>query len=1299
MAVARGDTITQAQLRSLAALANTKLAGHSKYGWLANPNGFEFTEFSESVFPPGRRPTVSEFAPDRVVDGVITHYAEGVGSGGYTDTGHPQIVHVYSYATIDGRKTYSSKYAVGIVSGEANGLKFTIEWSWDAPTQGVEPDGYLISYAHSANEVGPSVGAWAETESTSFVDGGITRGNARGTLNDPFEGAHNGGTEQENLTLSLEKRNPVESAIEERNWLHSETGEYLGSGAFPSTYVPGQWLSELSLIRAFLINTGEYTIDTDWLVSGPWCVAVGSVLRCEIDQLYYGVTSDQPYKDIEYWFAAASDDDVTFEQVHFGNWINGWRTGIPNDASAHTAYGRMVWTLDAGAGETFASSTLLFSVTGGSDTIVSQDFYADMDSDGKEIAVLDYEVSVYYEPDSTWQFQLATVAATKDPSLLEWKLVLKTETPVTPTAALALHPTLPVWKASFSGYLTETGANAISVRGGDGIWVAKTLPAHAEHSLLQVDLPNYAWPWEGTGNYNPVYSNDLPASCSPWAQSALLFYSSEEFTNQDGPLYVSDPEVLAAPWPSRITVDSSVPRTAGRYGSHFSLFVSVKGVFHGFPKDMWAVLVNPGGKGVLLWGSIMEQGSWHAEDNPGGVVMPCEFVFSDLFKLSDNNMTVFPVPGSSSGRFHPGLAMATDGQPDNTATNFWIEDFTIAPGGGYYRINLDAEIGDITYAPAGTKVRTWIYQQLSDHRFYGPGYPASPENGNNVATENDLYTEFAAFTGDELAGDWKLYFFDWGGLDGGQITSWSIRMEWSDPVLSRTNKPALWPVLRDTEFWTWGATYGPKGRWPAPYCLNLTDSTSSSYIRNKNICDPYHRFYEWPWLSWINANTQAMQPWLRVAEGKMSRGEYSGTNDGLGNPIWGAARSYSFSKDCYSVELFADDPDVIVYATDLSTIEPGQIVPVIDPNNALTYRWAAAGALTIDAAGIASMPDDGGFNSTRLYFAVFNDSVTVTPTSITSSGTTATVTKPGHRLKTGDMVTVAGADQAAYNGTFVVTVVDEDHFTYTMPSSAASPATGTITYTPLNKERSAVVRYVINTKADYSPRFFKTVGASDKNDLEGFSFLSYNQEPFRLSTHKGYLQIPDKGYCLTRLVAKRKPVGDPIALTPGSGTERVVSLGVVRDHAYPEGGTYVELGTVTFPSNKGTLTIDLTNGGTLPGWPVLGGCPLAYQCDEELEIQAFCNFQPMVFSQYRTEMDGDVFRAYIPDNAYGSFSGMVSPYPDNYSTTGLLSELSRVVWTTRIMIGAIDRAAFSDWIVWPVAACLYNDTEALLNNL
>lgn len=73
---------------------------------------------------------------------------------------------------------------------------------------------------------------------------------------------------------------------------------------------------------------------------------------------------------------------------------------------------------------------------------------------------------------------------------------------------------------------------------------------------------------------------------------------------------------------------------------------------------------------------------------------------------------------------------------------------------------------------------------------------------------------------------------------------------------------------------------------------------------------------------------------------------------------------------------------------------------------------------------------------------------TVTISSLTRSGTTATAnTTSNHNYATGMTITISGADQAAYNDDFEITVVDADTFTFEVSGSPTTPATGTISAT------------------------------------------------------------------------------------------------------------------------------------------------------------------------------------------------------------------------------------------------------------
>jgi hypothetical protein len=66
----------------------------------------------------------------------------------------------------------------------------------------------------------------------------------------------------------------------------------------------------------------------------------------------------------------------------------------------------------------------------------------------------------------------------------------------------------------------------------------------------------------------------------------------------------------------------------------------------------------------------------------------------------------------------------------------------------------------------------------------------------------------------------------------------------------------------------------------------------------------------------------------------------------------------------------------------------------------------------------------------------------------TSGLATATTTSP-HGFMVNDTleITISGAVQAAYNGTFLCTVTTTTAFTFAVPTGTTSPATGTIVYT------------------------------------------------------------------------------------------------------------------------------------------------------------------------------------------------------------------------------------------------------------
>ena len=117
-------------------------------------------------------------------------------------------------------------------------------------------------------------------------------------------------------------------------------------------------------------------------------------------------------------------------------------------------------------------------------------------------------------------------------------------------------------------------------------------------------------------------------------------------------------------------------------------------------------------------------------------------------------------------------------------------------------------------------------------------------------------------------------------------------------------------------------------------------------------------------------------------------------------------------------------------------------------------RLAATGSTgTIAVTGTANTTVPAGStlsSSDGEQYTVDNNAVisaqTLSVTSLTRVGNTATVTTASaHNLASNVQVTIAGADQTDYNGTFDITITGDTTFTYQVQNNPTTPATGTIT--------------------------------------------------------------------------------------------------------------------------------------------------------------------------------------------------------------------------------------------------------------
>lgn len=69
-------------------------------------------------------------------------------------------------------------------------------------------------------------------------------------------------------------------------------------------------------------------------------------------------------------------------------------------------------------------------------------------------------------------------------------------------------------------------------------------------------------------------------------------------------------------------------------------------------------------------------------------------------------------------------------------------------------------------------------------------------------------------------------------------------------------------------------------------------------------------------------------------------------------------------------------------------------------------------------------------------------------TNLTETGETATATEAGHGREVGDEITIEGAGEAGYNGTWTIaSVVDADNYTFDVGATVVDDSTGATVYT------------------------------------------------------------------------------------------------------------------------------------------------------------------------------------------------------------------------------------------------------------
>lgn len=190
---------------------------------------------------------------------------------------------------------------------------------------------------------------------------------------------------------------------------------------------------------------------------------------------------------------------------------------------------------------------------------------------------------------------------------------------------------------------------------------------------------------------------------------------------------------------------------------------------------------------------------------------------------------------------------------------------------------------------------------------------------------------------------------------------------------------------------------------------------------------------------------------------------------------------------------------------------------------------------------------------------------------ITRSGYTATVTATAHGLAVGDETLIAGASQNVYNGIQTVeSVPTANTFTYTVDGTPVTPATGTITETPLTAQAVEIPRTVITddgyqaiqiksltnalfTNVYYNPTFpYGTIFLWPCPNTDENQLVLYLQNAFGgfadLSTSYDYPDLPGYAEALEYNLAVRlaTPYSRPLSSIPDVVRLAQESLGMIK---------------------------------------------------------------------------------------------------------------------------------------------------------
>ena len=216
------------------------------------------------------------------------------------------------------------------------------------------------------------------------------------------------------------------------------------------------------------------------------------------------------------------------------------------------------------------------------------------------------------------------------------------------------------------------------------------------------------------------------------------------------------------------------------------------------------------------------------------------------------------------------------------------------------------------------------------------------------------------------------------------------------------------------------------------------------------------------------------------------------------------------------------------------------------------------------------------FNRVYILRKAYEFGVAKSVTAVASSATTATATCPSHLFQSGQSVRIDGAEPSSYNGTYTITYIDANSFSYTLAASYTGSATGAMTaegataFAPKSLTTSGGFSISVSTTTATVNCTAHGYVANDTVRLEGSTVPAFDGIEYRVataSTNSFTVTVPSgtasDSSATGRTVKRVKP---PLYWDGGTGDFVRAAHGIP-----PEGVTYrrmQSLGWATYFNNR-----------------------------------------------------------------------------------------------------------------------------------